>query len=198
MTSTTHFDALFGASADPWGTGSLWYEHRKRALTLAMLPAARYARVFEPGCAVGELSAALASRCDELIATDMSAAAIVHAQRRLADLRHVRAEVGSVPDAWPPGTFDLIVVSELGYYMSPAALARTAELARQASRPGATLLACHWRRGADDMLQSAEAVHAVLAGGFAGARIARYEDDDLLLDVWSHDALSVAQKDGLA
>ena len=193
-----HFDALFGANPDPWGTRVRWYEQRKRALTLAMLPAARYERAFEPGCAIGELTAALAPRCDELLATDASAAAVVHAKQRLARMTNVHVGWGSVPDDWPEGPFDLIVISELGYYLSEEALRRTAALARSSKRRGATLVACHWRRGASDILQSAEHVHATLAAGFGGARIAHYEDDDILLDVWSDDERSTAQRDGLA
>jgi len=195
---TAHFDALFGASPDPWGTRVRWYEQRKRALTLAMLPAARYERAFEPGCAVGELTAALATRCDEVLATDASAGAVVHAKRRLGSLSNVEVGWGSIPDDWPEGRFDLIVVSELGYYLSEDALRRTAALAKSSKGSGATLLACHWRRGAPDMLHDAEHVHATLATGFGGARIAHYEDDDILIDVWSDDERSTAQRDGLA
>ncbi len=195
---SAHFDVLFGASSDPWGTRVRWYEQRKRALTLAMLPAARYERAFEPGCAVGELTASLARRCAEVVATDASAAALVHARRRLADATNVRVKQGSVPDDWPEGTFDLIVVSELGYYLNEDDLERVAALARASACREATLLACHWRHGARDLVQSAERVHATLAAGFGARRIAHYEDDDVLLDVWSDDDRSPAQKDGLA
>ena len=195
---TDHFDALFDAHADPWGTRVRWYERRKRALTLAMLPARRYGRAFEPGCAVGELTAGLAACCDQVVATDASAKAVAHARRRLAGLAHVHVDTGRIPEDWPDGHFDLVVVSELGYYLAEAPLRRVAALARSSTGRGATLLACHWRRGAPDMLLGAGQVHAILAAGFGGTRTAHYEDDDFLLDAWSGDPRSVAQKDGLA
>ena len=72
-----YFDGLFAASPDPWGFESRWYEHRKRALTLACLPSLRYRYGYEPGCANGELSAALADRCDRLLVSDGAEKAVV-------------------------------------------------------------------------------------------------------------------------
>ena len=35
---------------------------------------------------------------------------------------HVAVETMAVPDVWPAGRFDLIVLSEVGYYLAPGAL----------------------------------------------------------------------------
>jgi hypothetical protein len=48
-----YFDAMYQAAADPWGFGDRWYEQRKYAVSLAMLPAVRYRSAFEPGCSIG-------------------------------------------------------------------------------------------------------------------------------------------------
>ena len=63
------FDRLFEASEDPWGFRTRWYEARKRSITLACLPEAHYQNAYEPGCANGELAAALAPRmcCQKVI-----------------------------------------------------------------------------------------------------------------------------------
>ena len=110
------FEDLFAGSDDPWGFRTRWYESRKRALTLACLPAARYARAFEPGCANGELTAALATRCDQVLASDGVAAAVLLAQQRLNGLGLTNVSVAQawVPQDWPAQTFDLIVFSEFG------------------------------------------------------------------------------------
>jgi hypothetical protein len=79
-----HFDDLFAASEDPWGYEYRWYEARKRALTLACLPKARYASGYEPGCANGALSTELATRCDRLLISDGAAEAVALAERRVA------------------------------------------------------------------------------------------------------------------
>ena len=79
-----HFDGLFAASEDPWHFKQRWYEQRKRAMTLACLPRARYASGYEPGCANGELSAALAGRCDRLLISDDVLSEVIQGYR-LAD-----------------------------------------------------------------------------------------------------------------
>ena len=36
---TGYFDAMYQAADDPWGFESRWYEQRKYAISLALLPA---------------------------------------------------------------------------------------------------------------------------------------------------------------
>ena len=50
-----YFDAMYQAAADPWGFEDRWYEQRKYAISMALLPAARYRRALEPGCSIGVL-----------------------------------------------------------------------------------------------------------------------------------------------
>ena len=79
MTATlgaSYFDGMYARSADPWGFTSRWYERRKYAISLAMLPRERYRRGFEPGCSIGVLTRQLAGRCDRLLACDVAAAAV--------------------------------------------------------------------------------------------------------------------------
>ena len=45
-----YFDGMYAAAADPWGFEERWYERRKYAISLAMLPRERYRAAFEPGC----------------------------------------------------------------------------------------------------------------------------------------------------
>ncbi len=58
--SDAYFDRMYSESADPWQLQSRWYERRKYAITLALLPYARYRHAFEPGCSVGVLTEQLA------------------------------------------------------------------------------------------------------------------------------------------
>lgn len=57
------FEELHAEDADPWRVRTSWYERRKRALTLALLPHERYAVGVEAGCSVGSLAADLLSVC---------------------------------------------------------------------------------------------------------------------------------------
>jgi len=120
------------------------------------------------------------------------------ARARLAGRANVRVEHARMPKDWPGGTFDLVVISELGYYLAADELQALAAAVRASLAPGATLVACHWRRYADDLRHSAEDVHAVLGAAGGLATLASYVDEDFLLQAWSPDARSVARREGLA
>ncbi|MGF6772165.1 SAM-dependent methyltransferase [Paraburkholderia sp. GAS199] len=194
-----YIDELYRNSDDPWHLREGWYEHRKRALTLALLPRPRYRNAFEPGCANGELTAALAPRCDMLLAVDLHETAVSLARERVADLPQVRVEQRMVPLEWPTdtGPFDLIVISEFAYYLDAADLETLAARISASLTPDGTLLACHWRRPFAEALESADAAHALFDERCGLSRLAHHDEPDLLIDVWSRDARSVAQREGL-
>lgn len=193
-----YFEQLYSESADPWGFRTRWYEQRKRALTAAVLPQPRYGRGFEPGCSIGTLTAVLADRCDSLLAVDASDQAVAAAAASLSGHRHVEVRRMTVPDEWPDGGFDLVVLSEVGYYLSVADLDRLAELAVGSLVRGGTLLACHWRHPVDDYPATGDGVHAVLGGRPALNRVVTHVEEDLLLDVWTKGPVpSVARREGL-
>ncbi|MBW8482436.1 class I SAM-dependent DNA methyltransferase [Actinomadura parmotrematis] len=189
-----YFAGMYGASDDPWSLATRWYEQRKYAVTLAMLPRPRYGDAFEPGCSVGVLTARLAERCDRLLACDVSPVAVEQARRR-APAATVRQ--AALPGGWPPGTFDLIVLSELLYYFGDADLDRVLDLAAASLRPGGTLLAAHWRHPVPEYPQTGDAVHAALDR--TGLEpLAAYRDEDFRCEVRVRGAAtSVAGAEGL-
>lgn len=193
-----YFDSLFTGSDDPWRFKSRWYEARKRALTLACLPAQRYASGYEPGCANGELSAALAQRCDRLVVSDGSSKAVELARKRLASFAHVDVREAWLPTHWPVETFDLIVISELGYFLSAEGLDSLIAKALASMRGVGTVLACHWRRGSDDCEFDGDEVHRRLGERLAMPHLMEVVEADLRLDVWCNDPRSVAQREGFA
>lgn len=192
-----YFDGLYQQSEDPWLLRERWYERRKRALTLAMLPDQRYASAYEPGCATGELTAELATRCDTLLAADMNADAVAHARRRVAHLSNVQIEQRSVPDDWPEGRFDLLVVSELAYYLDDGQLSRLAARLTDSLAPGGTVIACHWRQPIEGWPHSGDYVHDELSVKLPLARLSHYQDEDMILDVWSSDGASVHRREAV-
>jgi len=196
-TEADYFDAMFANDDDPWQFRLRWYERRKRALTLAMLPKERYTHGFEPGCANGELAAALASRCDRLSVSDAAPRAVELAAQRLANHAGVRVTRRMIPDDWPDDRFDLIVISELAYYLAPRALEQLAECIEASLLPGGTFVACHWRHPIEGWTGRGDDVHAAFAARRRLHRLSHYEDADLLLDVWSNRAQTVAQAEGL-
>ncbi len=192
-----YFNALFKGNDDPWAFKQRWYERRKRALTLAALPKERYQWIFEPGCANGELSADLANRCERLICCDTCLPAVELARKRLAGFTHVSVMHGRLPQQWPEGQFDLIVFSELGYYLNERDLQLWIDRALQSLTQDGQLLACHWRPQIDGCPMSAEQVHAVLQKRLGMHPLFNHQEPDFLLDLWSRDATSVAQRENL-
>lgn len=195
--TTPYFDQLFAGNDDPWAFRQRWYEQRKRALTLAVLTRSQYRAVFEPGCANGELSAALAPRCAHLLCCDTAQAAVDLARARLHGVAHARVEQWRLPAQWPAGSFDLIVLSELGYYLDAQDLAQLIERAQASLSPDGQLLACHWRPAIEGCPQTADQVHAALHQRLGLPRLVHVHDDDFLLDLWSRDDASVATQEGL-
>lgn len=135
-------ERLHDSDADPWQVRSSWYEQRKRLVTLAALPHPRYGRGLEVGGSVGALAADLAERCDELVVVDESAAATAAARASLGGVRVLRA---SVPEEWPDGGFDLVVVSEVGYFLSPERLRRLVARTEASLSDDGVVVLCHWR-----------------------------------------------------
>jgi LmbE family N-acetylglucosaminyl deacetylase/SAM-dependent methyltransferase len=193
------FDDFYAAYGDdPWGFTDRWYERRKRALTLASLPRDRFGRAFEPGCSIGVLTAELAARCDHLLALDPVAAAVNRAAERTAALEHVEVRQGSVPADWPDGAFDLVVLSEVGYYCGADDLVRLVERTAQCLTDDGVVVACHWRHPVEDYPVTGDAVHEALLAHPHLALLAQHVEDDFRLDVLVRPpACSVAVQTGL-
>jgi SAM-dependent methyltransferase len=140
-----YFETLYQSDPDPWCFAGSAYERGKYGATLAALPRPRYGRALEVGCSIGVLTADLASRCDALLAVDAAETALTEARRRCAGLPNLAFRRLWLPDEWPVETgFDLILLSEVVYYLVPADVARLAALVQGALRPGGDVLLVHW------------------------------------------------------
>lgn len=137
-----YFEDKYKGDIDPWQFRSSDYEREKYQATIAALNKPRYARALEVGCSIGVFTGLLAPRCDRLLAIDASATAIAAAKENVP--RNVTFAVGTLPQDFPPGPFDLIVLSEVLYYFAEADLQRVAALCLDALAPGGDIIACHW------------------------------------------------------
>lgn len=183
MTEPAYFDDLYAHADDPWGLASSQYEARKYALTVAALPRRRYRRVFEPGCAIGVLTSLLASRCDELLAWDVAPRALEQASRRVR-APHVCFALQRVPGDWPQGSFDMIVVSELLYFLSAPDRAGVRDRALASLEPGGHLVAVHWRHAFAEAVIDGDQAHDELAAASDLRRVVHHVESDFRLDVW--------------
>ncbi|GGI76101.1 methyltransferase [Polymorphobacter multimanifer] len=143
-----YFDALYKRDPDPWKFETSDYEAGKYAATLAALPRQRYNAALEVGCSIGVLTQALAPRCDRLLGIDVAEAAIERARARTRHLGNVRlagrAFPGEVQQDAPAEGYDLIMLSEVLYYLDPPALMRAVRVTRAVAAPGADVLLVHW------------------------------------------------------
>ncbi|MGP3753321.1 SAM-dependent methyltransferase [Streptomyces sp. IBSNAI001] len=162
-TPAGYFEEMYRGEDDPWHLRERWYEQRKYALTLASLPRPRFRNAFEPACSVGQLTRMLAPRCERLLAADRVASAVDTTRRRTADLGNVEVERLTVPEEWPEGRFDLVVLSELLYYFDGARLDALLARATGSLEPGGTLVTVHWNHPVPEHLYTG----AQLAGRLA-------------------------------
>lgn len=143
----TVFDRLYESNPDPWGFETSDYERAKYTETLAALEERRFRSALELGCSIGVMTLALASRCDRLLGIDIAEAALAQARTRCASLPHVTFQRGQLPEDFPslePGSCDLILVSEMLYFLSAADNARLAIDVRRALAPDGMLVLVNW------------------------------------------------------
>nr|WP_201594435.1 class I SAM-dependent methyltransferase [Psychrobacter vallis] len=241
--SETYFDALYSDSTDPWQYQTRWYEKRKRDMCLAVLPHAQYGNAIELGCGNGVFSELLAHRCQALVSIDGNKNAVELAKQRLAQSSHVRVIQGVIPNGLltlnetllgadslsdslsncpPPdqSPFDLIIISEILYYLSPADIDKVVIWIEQNLAIGGTLLCCHWRYPIDGFEMTGETVHQRLYQAFnltddvtsnealnekeqqkqhqgTFTHQSKMVDTDFLLDVWQNSPKSVAMQENL-
>ena len=177
---------LHAERPDPWGVETRWYEQRKRDLVVAMLPRPQFDRVLELGSSTGALAEALAPRAKGLVAVDRSATAVAAAERRFEDVDHVEVLRLDVPREWPDGDrFDLVVLSEVGYFMSPAGLEHLVGRVADSLTADGVVVLCHWRHPIEGWpLDGADVLE-----GFRDPRLpdvaATYRDRDVEIAVLS-------------
>jgi SAM-dependent methyltransferase len=138
-----YFEDLYAADPDPWNYKSSPYEARKYAATLGVLPRAKYQRGLELGCSIGVLTSALAKRCNALAAVDTSQRALAIA-RRHCPASHVTFVHAHLPHGDWGTPFDLLVLSEVLYYLQPDAIRSLAQRLARCAKPGAHVVLVHW------------------------------------------------------
>lgn len=143
------FEELYARDPDPWQFATSDYERQKYAATLAALPPGRFSRAFEVGCSIGVLTRELATRCDSLLAVDVSATALRRAAQRCEGQPWVEFAEMTVPEQWPEGAFDLILFSEVLYYIGVPGTEASARRTRESLRPGGTVMLVNWHGPTD-------------------------------------------------
>ncbi len=89
---------------------------------------------------------------------DAARTPLIEAKHRCADLPRVRFEQMFVPEGWPNAVFDLILLSEVVYYLIREDVDRLAGRVTRSLAPGGSVILVHWSGSTDYPLSGDEAV----------------------------------------
>lgn len=191
--SRTDFDAVYRADDDPFDVGSSWYEQRKIDVLLASLAQQRYHRVWDTACGTGHLTSSLADRCEQLVASDLSPRAVELTATLLAEhpaegRAAVTLQVHQLPESLDHSGFDLIVLSEVVYYLPTLDLLRLPHtLLASAAHDRSEIVMVNWRHHPHDAPRSGQQAAGLLDAALTedGWKTAvRHEDVDFVLRTW--------------
>lgn len=149
MLTQGYWEEVF-AGEDPWDYGNSAYESWKFDQTLSLLPTGRTKTALELGCAEGHLTARLAAHVGQLVAVDISPTAIARARARCRELGNVRFQVLNLAHDPLPQRADLILCSEVLFYLPPEMLRPVAAKIAASLAPGGHLLLAHGNLISDD------------------------------------------------
>jgi SAM-dependent methyltransferase len=152
--SCEQLEGIYAAGDDPWSFRTSAYEQSKFRATCAALPRHRYRSVLELGCGNGELARHIAPRCAAYTGVDAVQTALDAARRALPEGRFHRL---FLPAPLPEGEHDLLLLSEVLYFLDPPGLAA---LAQQIDRrwPEADLVCVTWLGPSGNALEGEEAL----------------------------------------
>ncbi len=144
----------YAGTDDPWNFRRSAYEQAKFAATRAALSRPGYRAGLELGCGNGALAQHLAPACGRYVGLDAVPSAIASARKAAPAAEFVE---GWIPDDLPDGDFDLIVLSEILYFLDPSNL-RLLARAIEDRWPKAELVCVTWRGDTGHELQGEQAL----------------------------------------
>lgn len=196
----TVFDDMYASGEDPWAHEESWYEERKRAVVLASLPGRHLGRVLEIGPATGLLTVGLAERAAGVVCVDVSERALQRTRRRVEHSGHAeRVELlhGRVPQTWPAGPVDTVVVSEVAYFLTPGEWAATLRRIAESLTADGTLVLVHWAHPLRDCPLDTDTAHEMAARASGLRTTVHHVEPDFVLRVLRPAGLpSIAQAEG--
>ena len=154
-----YFKDVYDANEDPWNFETSEYEAGKYSATIAALPKQHYENVLEIGCSIGVLTQLLAQKSNHLLATDVSQKALDIAAKRCEKLKNVSFQKMSFPKELPEDQYDLIMISEVAYYLSSADWEFAISNLYERLSPNGNVVLVHWLPEVHDYPQTGDEVH---------------------------------------
>lgn len=177
-----HFETLYAADPDPWDYETSTYEKAKFAMTIGALPRATYHRALELGCSIGVLTERLSAVCDQVTAVDTSRVALDIARTR-CPYPHVHFLQAHLPDGDWGDHYDLLVLSEVLYYLDRRALQALAPRLLRSLQQDAHILLVHWTGDTDYPLAGDEATR-ILRHALPVTVLHEQREPKYRLDLW--------------
>jgi SAM-dependent methyltransferase len=156
------FETKYRRNADPWSFATNAYELSRYAAIVNALSHARYKRGFEPGCSIGVLTEQLAELCEYVEAVEFSPTAATAALKRCSGRQNVQVVCRALEDCLPIKGFDLLILSEIGYYFTPDAWRALTSQVIADCAPEGTILAAHWMGISPDHRMHGDQVHDII------------------------------------
>lgn len=169
------FEAKFRDDIDPWDYTGSRFEAFKRQILLNACGRYKHGRVLELGCAIGETTRSLSPLSLRLLAVDGSSTALEEAASRLSGAHHIQFRRAILPQEMPKGAYDLIVVSELAYYLPAHRLSALATNTIAVLAPRGRVVLLNHRRAFDDAAVLPALAHRRLRNLFRGKLMTLFE-----------------------
>lgn len=154
-----YFKGVYDANEDPWNFETSEYEAKKYAVTIASLPQEHYENALEIGCSIGVLTQLLAQKSGHLLATDISEKALDRAKKRCEKLKNVSFKKLNFQNELPEDQYDLIMVSEVAYYLSPNDWELAVGKLYDRLKTDGNIVLVHWLPEVHDYPQTGDEVH---------------------------------------
>jgi 2-polyprenyl-3-methyl-5-hydroxy-6-metoxy-1,4-benzoquinol methylase len=138
--TSARFDRLYTLDADPFSVERSHYEYLKAKDLLTVLTSQHYSNVLDAGCGTGRMTKKLSAFADRIVGIDFSGEAIRLAHTYCSDLPHATFELSDLRDFASAMTYDLIVCSEVLYYLTGPDLTRAIASLKNAASERAELV----------------------------------------------------------
>jgi cyclopropane fatty-acyl-phospholipid synthase-like methyltransferase len=181
-----YFEDVYAANDDPWDFTTSEYEAKKYDATIQSLAREHYESAFEIGCSIGVLTEKLAAKCEKILAIDISEKALAQARERCRNLPNITFQKMNFPQEFADKKFDLILISEVGYYLAPEDWQTAMKKSFAHLHENGQIALVHWLPPVHDYPQTGDEVHDSFAE-FANGKLRKINEkreEKYRIDVW--------------
>lgn len=160
--SLAGFEDKFAANSDPWRTRSSAYERRKRDDLSHVVGPGRHGRVLEVAAGNGSNTPMLSCRALRLTVTEGTSSGVHLIRRVVQDEARIDVHQLDLAEHLPGRRYDMVVVSEVLYYLPDRTFSSFAGEVSRTLRPGGSLILAHNKRYYPDAHRDGSKVHCQL------------------------------------